>query len=307
MSFFSILMALLLEQMRPLAQLNAVHNSNRDWVRWVIRQCDTGTPAHARVAFGLAVGVPTVLTGAVYGLLLWRWGWLAAMVWSVVVLYVTLGFRQFSYHFTQIRDALYDGDEATARSHLARWMRMDASDLPRSEIVRHVMVFSMRSAHRYVFGVIAWYAVGSALGCGPAGAVLYRVAEYAQRYIQRTVRPSGSPVSPALQDCAARAWYVMDWLPVRCTALGFALAGSFEDAVQSWRQHAARFTQDNDGVVLAAAAGALDVQLTEQNVIDAQRHRAQPSHLQAVVGLVWRTVVVWMVLLAALGLARWWG
>jgi adenosylcobinamide-phosphate synthase len=30
----------------------------------------------------------------------------------------------------------------------------------------------------------------------------------------------------------------------------------------------------------------------------------QPVHLRAVVGLVWRTVVMWMVLLALLSLAR---
>ena len=37
---------------------------------------------------------------------------LAALAWDVVVLYLTLGFRQFSHYFTDIRDALERGDDA---------------------------------------------------------------------------------------------------------------------------------------------------------------------------------------------------
>jgi hypothetical protein len=40
------------------------------------------------------------------------------------------------------------------------------------------------------------------------------------------------------------------------TALGFAVVGSFEDAMDGWRNHAQNFPEDNDGVILAATAGA---------------------------------------------------
>ncbi|MCX8516866.1 MAG: cobalamin biosynthesis protein, partial [Rhodoferax sp.] len=105
------------------------------------------------------------------------------------------------------------------------------------------------------------------------------------------------------QDSANRAWYLADWVPVRLTALGFAFVGSFEEAIDSWRQHAARHPQDNDGVILAATAGAINVRLGEaQQATDQQLPQA--NHLRAFVGLVWRTVVMWMVILALLSLAR---
>ena len=44
---------------------------------------------------------------------------LLALLWNLVVLYLTLGFRQFSHYFTDIRDALDRGDETTARNLLA--------------------------------------------------------------------------------------------------------------------------------------------------------------------------------------------
>jgi adenosylcobinamide-phosphate synthase len=42
MSFFSLLLALLIEQARPLARGNAVHAGMRGWLRWVVRKLDAG-------------------------------------------------------------------------------------------------------------------------------------------------------------------------------------------------------------------------------------------------------------------------
>lgn len=303
MSFLSILFALLLEQARPLGQGNPIHLGVRNWTRWVIRNLDTGKAHHAWLAWWIAVVVPAAFVFAVHWLLVWFAGWIAAAVWSIAILYSTLGFRQFSYHFTAIRDALLAGEEDVARNELAQWMRMDVSALPRSQIVRHVIEHSVLNAHRHVFGVFAWYSLLAALGLGPAGAVLYRVAEYVARYANRPLRPSSAPLSDALKTSASLAWYAMDWVPARITALGFAFVGSFEEAVDSWRQREAQYPGDNNGVVLAATAGALNVKLGD---VDSPGAGAtpEPVHLRAVVGLVWRTVVMWMVFLALLSLAR---
>ncbi len=303
MSFLSILFALLLEQARPLGQGNPIHLGVRNWTRWVIRNLDTGKAHHAWLAWWIAVVVPAALVFAVHWLLVWSIGWIAAAVWSIAILYSTLGFRQFSYHFTAIRDALLAGEEDVARKELAQWMRMDVSALPRSQIVRHVIEHSVLNAHRHVFGVFAWYSLLAALGLGPAGAVLYRVAEYVARYTNRPLRPSSAPLSDALKTSASLAWYAMDWVPARITALGFAFVGSFEEAVDSWRQREAQYPGDNNGVVLAATAGAVNVKLGDADSPGAGA-TPQPVHLRAVVGLVWRTVVMWMVFLALLSLAR---
>ena len=303
MSFLSILFALLLEQARPLSEGNPVHLGVRVWVRWIVRNLDTSKYHHAWFAWSIAVATPTVLVFGAHWLLVWSMGWIAAAVWSITILYATLGFRQFSHHFTEIRDALVAGDEDVARQKLAQWMRMDVSALPRSEIVRHVIEHSVLSAHHHVFGVFAWYSLLAAMGLGPAGAVFYRIGGYFAQYANRPPLPSSTPLSPALRAAANAAWHVMDWVPTRITALGFAFVGSFEDAVDSWRQHEAQFPGDNDGVVLAATAGAVNVKLgTKERPGTSQT--PQPVHLRAVVGLVWRTVVMWMVFLALLSLAR---
>lgn len=303
MSFISILFALLLEQARPLAQINPVHNTIRAWVRWVMRNFDAGEPHHGWLAWGLAVIAPTLMVFAIHWLLVWTLGWIAAVFWNIAILYATLGFRQFSHHFTAIRDALHAGDEDQARQLLAQWMRIDASTLPRSEIVRHVIEHSILSAHRHVFGVFGWYTLLAAFGMGPAGAVLYRVSEYVTTFANRPSQPTRHPVSTAVRVNATAAWAAIDWLPARITALGFAFVGSFEEAVDSWRKHAASYPNDNDGVILAATAGAVNVKLGPKEW-DSAGQTPEPVHLRAVVGLVWRTVVMWMVFLALLSLAR---
>ena len=82
----------------------------------------------------------------------------------------------------------------------------------------------------------------------------YRIAEYAQTRWQRP-QSDGAFVSDVLMDVSQRAWMAIDWLPARATALGFAIVGSFEDAMDGWRNHAEKFPEDNDGVILAATAG----------------------------------------------------
>jgi len=324
MSFFAIVLALLIEQARPLARSNPIHEGLRAWALSARRNFDAGTKAPVWITWTLAVGVPPLAVLAVYWALLHFIGWPLALAWNVLVLYITLGFRQFSHHFTGIRDALEDGDVALARERLAEWKQVEAEQLPRSEIVRHVIEYSVIAAHRHVFGVLAWFAGLAMLGLGPSGAVLYRMAEFASRHWSPTAALPEHPPSAALVDAAARAWTVMDWLPARLTALCFAVVGSFEEAIEGWRFHAQRFPGDNDGVVLAAMAGAIGVRLggvalRSRGDAGAAAFEAggslgdsdstpgqepQLGHLRSVVGLVWRSVVVWLLMLALLTLAR---
>jgi adenosylcobinamide-phosphate synthase len=340
MSFFAILFALLVEQVRPVAAGHPLHGVLRSWARWVSRSVDAGEHSHGVLAWSLMVLAPALMVLAVHWLLVGLLGWIGvalAFVMHALVLYVTLGFRQFSHHFTSIRDALEAGDEDAARQALAQWKRVDASALPRSEIVRHVIEYSVLSAHRHVFGVLGWYAVLAALGLGPAGAVLYRMAEFVQRYV-RSRRASRSPdASEALARVAVASWNAIDYVPARVTALGFAIVGNFEEAIDCWRNYAQRLAGDNndddkqgnEGVILAATSGAVNVRLGGEALRSAFSPNAsqgfqagsaeagspggtestpgrepQISHLRSIVGLVWRSVVLWMLLIALLTLAR---
>lgn len=320
MSFFAILLALVLEQARPLGPRNPVYLLMAQWTDWVARTLDAGVRHIAWATWSMAVIMPAALALVLHALAEWGVGWFMAVLWNVALLYVTLGFRQFSHHFTTIREALDEGNENQARELLAQWQQVQVGEIARSEIVRHVIEYSVIAAHRHVFGVFFWYAVLSVVGLGPVGAVVYRLAEYVSRRWTRKAQTDGG-LSTALAQVAQQAWQVLDWLPARATALGFAIVGSFEDAMDGWRHHAQKFPQDNDGVILAATAGAINVQLggarlgiraegDGQDLEETDAGASTPGrpaelgHLASVVGLVWRSVIMWLVLVALLTMAN---
>ncbi|MBX3634004.1 MAG: CobD/CbiB family protein [Rubrivivax sp.] len=326
MSFFAVLLALLIEQLKPLPRDNWVHETLKSWVAWTGRNFDAGERHHTWVVWGVSVMVPTLLVLALH-LAIVRHSVLLAMAFDVALLYLTLGFRQFSHYFTDIRDALDRGDENEARRLLAEWRHLDASELPRTEVLRHVIEHALLAAHRHVFGVFFCFVVFSALGLGPTGAVLYRMAEFASRYWAYRQRTLDAPANDELRALSRRLFALLDHVPARLTAFGFAVVGNFEEAVGSWRRDAGLWQHPNEGIILAAAAGAVGVQLggaaapgvtpdrsktfsagTEAGLAEAQGSTAglapQAAHLNSVVGLVWRSVVLWMLLLALLTLAN---
>ncbi|MCX7692219.1 cobalamin biosynthesis protein [Tepidimonas taiwanensis] len=306
MTFFAVLLALVLDQARRPGADAVWHGPMGAWAAWVQHQFDAGHPRQGWLVWGLAVGVPVLAVTAVY-LALAAVSGLLAFAWTVAVLYATLGFRQFSHHFTAIRAALESGDEARARALFAEWSGAPAVDWPREELLRRVIAQAVLCAHRHVLGVLGWFVVLAALGLGPAGAVLYRAASWlAQQWPLDAPRPA--VVSESVARATARAWCGIDALPARLTVLGFAVVGHFEEALERWRAHATAWWEPSDALLLAVAGGAMQMRLWPRAPADegdrAEGAAPQLAHLASTVGLVWRSVVLWLLVLALALLAR---
>ena len=321
MGFLSLLFALVIEQVRPFTGGVQLRTWGASWIDWVLENFDAGASGQGVACWSIAALLPAGLVIAIHWALAFWLGWFSAFVWNVAVLYATLGFRQFSHYFTEIRGALESGDDETARRLLQNWIGQLPGEPGRSEMIRLLVVQSVVSAHRHVFGVFTWYSLGSLLGLGPAGAVVYRIGAYMQARTGLST-DAGSRASPAAQRFARQMWWFLDWLPVRVTALGFAFVGSFEESIDLWRRWELLRPGDNDALLIAATSGAIGIQLEEPvatialaplpgsaETVASQagtswQKSPQIGHLAAVVGLVWRTVVMWLVLLALMTLAR---
>ena len=66
MSFFAVLCALLIEQLKPLPRGNPVHDTLTAWMRWTGRNFDAGKDHHAWVVWIVTAVVPAVLAGLIY-------------------------------------------------------------------------------------------------------------------------------------------------------------------------------------------------------------------------------------------------
>jgi cobalamin biosynthesis protein CobD/CbiB len=257
------------------------------------------------IAWLIAVGGLVLVAGGVYAAL-HAINPLLSWLWNVLVLYLTMGFRQFSHYYTDIQLALRMDDVPHARKLLAEWRGHSADDLSSSDIARLAIEEALSASHRHVFGVLVCFV----LLPGPCGAVLYRAAAFlAEVWGGRNDADAG-----LFGTFSRQAFAIIDWLPLRATAAGFAVVGDFEDAIYCWRTQADKWPDSylgsGIGIVLASGAGALGVRLgmpvveageiadrAEMGVGD----EADVDFMQSAVGLVWRALLLWLLLLLLLG------
>jgi len=302
MKFLALALMLVLEQVRPLRERARVDGLLRDYAAFIERHSNAGDYRHGLLAWLVFVGSIAVLTELVRHLLSDVSG-LLGLLFSIGVLYVTMGFRGFSDPFNEIQQLLRIGDLAAAREVLARWQGRDLGDLDAAGIARAAMEQGMLASHRCVFGVMAWFVV-----FGPAGAVIYRLAAVLEDIWGRRVDAE----TAAFGQFAAQAFYWVDWIPARLTAIALAAVGNFEDAVYCWRMQADSWRPHTDGIILASGAGALGVRVggaAEAQETDPRPElgageRADVGDMQDAAGLVWKALCLWMFVILVVSVAH---
>ncbi len=317
MSFIAILLALALEQWRAFDWRAGGERAFVRYARAIERKFNGGTRQHGAYAAVAAI-LPPVAGAA---LLYWVADTLhplAGLAVNVVVLYFLMGFRRFSHALSAIVVALQANDLPAARRALARWRGGSTTDLGSADIARLAIERGLVDAYRQVFAVLFWFAILP----GPAGAVLYRAAALLAEEWKGPV-PGVEPTA-LVQSHGAFGWparallAVLDWIPVRLTALSFAVVGDFEDAVACWRTQAKRWATEDGGmavgILLASGGGALGVQLGGMLPTVAGEPDVRPELgmgepveadiLPSAIGLVWRALVLWLLLMLLLTLAN---
>src|SRR3954471_9306126 len=114
MTVLAIIAALVLEQWRPLAERRGVSAALGGFAGWLEHSFNAGERRHGIVAWLVAV-VPAVGAALVLHALLRSLHPVFALAFNVAVLYLTLGFRQFSHHFTALQIAVKSADIERAR------------------------------------------------------------------------------------------------------------------------------------------------------------------------------------------------
>jgi cobalamin biosynthesis protein CobD/CbiB len=306
MSLFSLIAALLLEHFRPLGGRNPVTLLFTRYANYLERHFNAGQNVHGIVAWLLAVLLPTVVIGGMYGALYYL-NPLLAWALGAAVLYAVLSLKQVGGQAERVAAALRAADLDEARRTLSQWHGRPADELGAGEIARVGIEQTLVCAHKNLFGVIAWLVV-----LGPAGAVLYRLSQLlSQKWGSLDEHEFGE-----FGKFSAQVFDLMDWVPLRLTAISFAIVGDFEDAVYCWRSQASAWMQQGIGIVLASGAGALGVKLGEPlryggNVEFRPElglgDEADADYLDSAVSLVWRAVLLWLVMLLLLTIAGWVG
>ena len=303
MKFLALVLALVLEQVRPLRRNNRLYAAFDRYADFLERQFNGLQASHGAIAWLVAV-LPLALLTLLAETLMRNLNVFLAIAWSVGVLYVAMGFRRFSHCFTDIAQALREQNLDNARDVLARWRGVPSDELNAADVARVSIELGLLQAHRYVLGPIFWFVV-----LGPVGPVIYRAADLLAESWGKQVEPE----KRIFALFAERAFFWIDWLPARVTAASFAIAGNFEDAAYCWRTQAAAWNRNAEGVVLASGAGALGIKLggalREDGMLNQRPELGigedvDVEDLRSVVGLIWRALVLWLVLLFIVSIAK---
>ncbi|MEZ5730518.1 MAG: regulatory signaling modulator protein AmpE [Burkholderiaceae bacterium] len=326
MELLALIVGMLLEQVRPLAPDNPVHARVRRFADWSRQFSDSGRPFDAVLGWAIVVLGP-LLALAVVARFAASIGPLVEFALHVAVIYLCVGFRQFTTSFSAIQQALERDEFERADRTLDAWLgkgtaNADAASQPTGpatdemrtpvQICRVAIVHALLASHRQVLAPIVCYL----LLPGASGPVLYRLAEMlARRWVQ--ARTGAEPDAHA--TFAAKAYRVIDWIPVRLTAASLAIGGDFEDATYCWRGAIAAGTgADTRAMLIAVGSGALGLRLADPEL---ERRWAGPDRpafewsapepdvpgLRSAAGLVWRSTVMFVSLFALLSLSSWIG
>ena len=299
MALLSLIIVLLVEQVKPLPYREVVHASLVRLADFLEERFNAGEHSHGVIAWLAGVGGLVLIAGGIH-VLMRAVNPLLVVAWNVLVLYLTMGFRQFSHFYTDIQLALRMGDSPHARELLVEWRGEPVDELSSADLARMAIRQALFASHVHVFAVLVCFA----LLPGPCGAVLYRAAAFfADRWGRNTAANAVS-----FGDFSRQAFAVVDWLPARMTAAGFAVVGNFEDAIYCWKTHAGTWADaafgKGLGIVLASGAGALGVRIGMPGggaqIIP--EDDSSTDLMQSAVGLVWRVLLLWLLLLLLLGL-----
>lgn len=216
------------------------------------------------------------------------------IVFAAPVLAFCLGPRDLDREVKEYEDAVKRSDQE-AIQHLAK--ALTESDLP-AEPGRRVLAVEeavLVRANSRIFGVIFWFMV-----LGPTGAWLFRVSDLIRRravFEAGRARAAGSPEPRYLT--IVQTWFgILAWVPARLLAVGYAMAGSFEDAVSDWKKYyetcSDKFFHVNDEILAFAGRGAIRERFDADSVL-------QP--VNEAMRLVKRTLLIWLTAISILTIA----
>ncbi|MGH8075854.1 MAG: hypothetical protein ACREPE_00820 [Lysobacter sp.] len=264
-----------------------------DWLRWLGGRFPPGGIWHQRWGIAIALVPPLLAVGMFQLALDEPFYGLAGVLFAIVVLFYTWGPRDLDLDVDAIADAT---DPLSRRDAAARlWPDDIAPSLDGGALVSAVF----RSALRRWFGVLFWF-----LLLGPLGALLYRLAALSAEGDNARSLPSETAAG------ARTLLAILDWPVAQLMTLSLALVGNFDTVLGAWRDSGgASFSLDNRflgavarasvrGELAEEAADDIDEQLTAHPTGITPAAMSEIPELRDAMSLVWRSLLVWLAVLA---------
>jgi AmpE protein len=223
------------------------------------------------------------------------------LVLAIVVLFFSLGPQDIGEDVDEYCTAVEAGDpariEQTARAIIEK-------DVPEEELERihRVEEGVCIQANNRLFAVIFWFVV-----LGPLGAWGYRVTDLIRRravFIDART-DAGDGMSDRIREAAVLLHGWLAWIPARLTAVGYAAAGHFDAAIGAWRTPSEHKSdspaEHNEHLLARVGTNALALSDAEDESLADRAVRGATAANR----LVFRLLLIWAVVIAAMTLYGW--
>ena len=235
------------------------------------------------------------------GLVVWGLDYLIGGWWmSLLFGWLAIGWNSLRQHGTWVEQALLSEDIDAAREKIGWLVSRDTSQLNSQEISKAGIESVLENGSDAIFAPLFWLAVG-----GAPAVVAYRLCNTLDAmwgYRNQRYEEFGK--------FSARIDDLLNIVPARLTALTYGLAGDFKGAMHAWRAQAGQWYSPNAGVVMAAGAGALGLQLGGDAIYHG-KSKSRPTlgsgrlpqvrDLSEALKLIDRSVYIWAFVALCLG------
>ena len=272
-------------------------------LRWLDRIIDAGFRQGQRFA-GWPALIPVIvlalllilpvflvlfsLKDALYGV--------AYFVLAIVVLFFSLGPKDIGEDVDEYCRAMEAEDEEAIMNTSKALIEKDVPSDPLERIHRVEEAVCIQANNR-LFAVVFWFVLFGPLG--PLGAWTYRVTDLIRRRAVFNAARDGQS-SEAYVDAAVTLHGWLAWIPARLTAIGYALAGSFDSALHAWRDPAEiegeTAHEHSEHLLARVGIGALALQDVEGESHSERGVRGA----MAANGLVYRLFFIWAAVIGAM-------
>jgi membrane protein required for beta-lactamase induction len=240
---------------------------------------------------------PLLIVGLLQALLEGMLGGTLELLFGIAILLYSLGPRDLDRQITEFIDHWDSGDEENAKAVVSDLLPPETSqDGYGTRLARAIM----EHACYRIFGVLFWFIL-----LGPIGALLYRLSQQLH-----TISTEQDNNDPEFSNDLNRLLEILNWLPARATAITFAIAGNFQEAIVGWRGSEEMESEDapakSAGEILAdTGLGAVGLKSFAD---EEEQEEYVPSHAAEVaLALVWRTIAAWAGLLILSSISGWLG
>jgi len=293
MSLLAILISLILERsmnsLRDYRQFGWFDNYTDKLLAWSMARGWRGPGAVVLIMAGPVLAV--IVLNAMFDDVLLG---LLSLAFSTVVLFLCLGPQDLEQQVERFLAAWEQEDEDEARA-AAEDILGEKPPEALSELHQQLLERVLLASTERLLAPIFCFTLFAMLGAGPLGVVLYRLGAHLQQRFTAQSDEFGNAVR--------RFYAIMGWLPAHAAALLFAMAGSFVDTIHQWRERSPAWRDDwqqaVEGAVLAGGLGALQVQPVDESEIS---HDEIPSQLRAAMGMLLRSMVILVVVIAIITL-----